>query len=64
MKALQCLLAAERMSGAAERIVVLQIAQSWLTLADRATVAAPGAHQRLAEREGLSARSEDVGLMS
>jgi hypothetical protein len=35
-KALQCLLAAERLRGPAERFAVLRIAQSWLTLANRA----------------------------
>jgi hypothetical protein len=35
-KALQCLLAAERLRGPAERLTVLRIAQSWLILANRA----------------------------
>jgi len=35
-KALQCLLAAERLRGPAERVAVLRIAQSWLSLANRA----------------------------
>jgi hypothetical protein len=33
-KALQCLLAAEKLHDPAERIKVLQIAQSWMSLAD------------------------------
>jgi hypothetical protein len=68
MKALQCLLAAERMHGPAERIIVLQIAQFWLTLADRAsskTVAGPSNDRILAERDkGSSARGVDAGLIS
>ena len=35
-KAMQCLLATERLSGPAERLAVLRIARSWLTLANRA----------------------------
>jgi hypothetical protein len=34
MKALQCLLAAEKLRDPAERVAVLQIAQSWMNLAD------------------------------
>jgi hypothetical protein len=33
---MQCLLAAERLRGLSERLAVLRIAQSWLTLANRA----------------------------
>jgi hypothetical protein len=34
LKALQCLLVAETIHDAAERVAVLQIAQSWMSLAD------------------------------
>jgi hypothetical protein len=53
-KALQCLLAAERLHGPAERLVVLRIAQSWLTLANRA------AHETNFVPDQLSACSEDA----